>query len=81
MSTTSDVRVAVRYAASEHSVLLRLRTKNAMERGADLAWLSAFPGEHEFLFPPLTFLQHVAMDTVDIGGRPFRVLEMEPRLG
>ena len=28
-----------------------------MDRGADLAWCSAFPGEKEFLFPPLTYLK------------------------
>ena len=28
-----------------------------MDRGGDLAWCSAFPGEKEFLFPPLTYLK------------------------
>ena len=28
-----------------------------MERGADIAFLSAFPGEAEALFPPLTYLK------------------------
>ena len=30
---------------------------NNLERGADVQWLSMFPGESETLFPPLTFLQ------------------------
>eukprot|EP00965_Chrysotila_dentata_P105427 3481940-Pleurochrysis_carterae.AAC.3 len=28
----------------------------AAQRGADLDYLSAFPGEREILFPPLTYL-------------------------
>ena len=32
-------------------------TRNNLERGADVQWLSMFPGESETLFPPLTFLQ------------------------
>ena len=28
-----------------------------MDRGADIAFLSAFPGEREVLFPPLTYLK------------------------
>ena len=29
------------------------------QRGADISFLSAFPAEKEFLFPPLTFLHPV----------------------
>ena len=57
MSTTSDLKVAVQYAASEQSVLLHLHTSTFMQRGANLSFLSAFPGEAEYLFPPLTFLK------------------------
>jgi len=28
-----------------------------MEMGADIEWISMFPGEKETLFPPLTFLK------------------------
>ena len=47
MSTTSDVNVAIKYAASASSLLLRLRTDTMMQRGASLAFLSAFPAEAE----------------------------------
>ena len=57
MSTTSDLSVAMRYSASSHAVLLRLITESFYERGPDISFLSAFPGEAEFLFPPLTYLQ------------------------
>ena len=56
MSTTTDVSVAIK--KDTHSALLfRFVTRNNLERGADVQWLSMFPGESETLFPPLTFLQ------------------------
>merc|ERR1711924_267935 len=59
MSTTSDLEVAIRYSSwqlGEAPIIFRLTTANFTKRGADLAWLSAFPGEKEGLFPPLTRL-------------------------
>ena len=58
MSTTSDIHTAVSYSVSAHSVLVRLRTRSSMERGADLSYLSAYPGEKEYLYPPLTCPSH-----------------------
>ena len=61
MSTTTDVRVAVAYAVRNsqtlRSLLFRIVTDNNLQRGADLQWLSMFPGEAETLYPPLTYLQ------------------------
>jgi hypothetical protein len=59
MSTTNDLSVAVQYSlnTSRSSVLLRMVTKSFIERGADISYLSAFPGEAEVLFPPLTYLK------------------------
>ena len=57
MSTTSSLRVALQYAASAAPLVFRLRTESFMERGADLAFLSAFPLEAELLYPPLTYLR------------------------
>ena len=70
MSTTLDLRVALQYSASEHSVLLRLRTKNFVGRGADIAFLSCFPAESEVLFPPLTYLCPVREKDEDGVERP-----------
>jgi hypothetical protein len=56
MSTTTDLRVAMEYGRSAASLLFKLRTDSCMQRGADLNYLSAFPGESEILFPPLTYL-------------------------
>jgi hypothetical protein len=60
MSTTTDVSVAISYAVKKETrsaLLFRFVTRNNLERGADVQWLSMFPGESETLFPPLTFLQ------------------------
>ena len=44
MSTTSDPIVAVRYALSEASLMFKLDASSFMNRGADISFLSAFPG-------------------------------------
>lgn len=37
-------RIAIRYSGGEgQSVLLRISTRNALARGADIGYLSAFP--------------------------------------
>ena len=84
MSTTSDLKVAVRYSLSRHSLLFKLVCPNFMSIGAELDWLSAFPSEAEVLFPPLTFLQPTGrtdrVDAVDRDGKPvtFTVVEVTP---
>jgi len=82
MSTTSNVSIALRYSASAHGVLFKLQTHSSMERGADLTFLSCFPGEREFLFPPLTYLQPakpVKKEQVQLAGKAFTVVEVEPK--
>ena len=49
MSTTSDPAVAVAYGQSAHSLLFKIVAKSFMTCGADISWLSAFPGEREYL--------------------------------
>jgi hypothetical protein len=59
MSTTTDVSVAISYAVKKDTrsaLVFRFVTRNNLERGADVQWLSMFSGEAETLFPPLTFL-------------------------
>jgi len=82
MSTTTDLATAMIYSASSSSVLLCLRTNHYMKRGADISFLSAFPAEKEFLFPPLTFLHPVndAPEVVTLGARTFFVIDVEPVL-
>ena len=57
MSTTNDPSVAVRYGISQHSLIFKFNARSFLSRGASLLYLSAFPGEAEFCYPPLTFLK------------------------
>jgi hypothetical protein len=81
MSTTSNMEVAVSYSLSSESLIFKIITKNALQRGSDLQWVSAFPGEAELLFKPLTFLQPTGRTQV-VGspeqGMRFTVVEIEP---
>ena len=84
MSTTTDLRVAVRYSLSRHSLLFKIVAPNFMALGAELQWLSAFPDEAEVLFPPLTYLQPTGrtdhVDAMDSDDNPvaFTVVEVTP---
>ena len=57
MSTSTDLEVIAGYAKSSSPLLLRIKVDSPMELGADIQWLSMFPGESEVLYPPLTFLK------------------------
>lgn len=50
---------------------------------ADLQWLSAFPGEAEILFPPLTYLQPTGrIERVKLleGSVSYTIVEVEPHI-
>ena len=85
MSTTHDLRVAVRYAvqaSSTTALLLKLNTRNFRERGADLRFLSCFEAEAEVLFPPLTHLSPTqSVEHFEMKGIKFTVVEVEPSFG
>lgn len=57
--------------------------------GADVQWLSAFPGEAEVLYPPLTYLKPTGRTEEIVVGRGgseahelcFTVVEVEPMMG
>jgi hypothetical protein len=82
MSCTTDLSVAVQYSLSATSLMLKVHTKTFMQRGADLGFLSAFPGESERTYPPLTFLAPTGR-TLDHEQGPYRfmVVEVEPFVG
>ena len=52
---------------------------NFMAAGADISWVSAFPGEEEMLYAPLTYLQPTG-NVVDlqVGGYDFHIIEVLP---
>ena len=82
MSTSSDFHVALRYSSgAETRLLFKILTNGFMERGASLQFLSAFPGEREFLYAPLTFLQPTgAKEIIEMNGCKITVLEVKPLL-
>ena len=60
MSSSSDLRVALQYSGNAQTRLIfKIVTSSFINRGADLQYLSAFPDEVEFLYPPLTFLEPI----------------------
>ena len=87
MSTTSDIRIAAQYSMSPDSLLFKIVNHSFMSIGADIDWLSTFPGEGEFLYPPLTYLQPTGRSASGISikkGREvlnFTVVEVQPYLG
>jgi hypothetical protein len=82
MSTTSNLAVAMQYSCSQrHAVLMRLMTNSFFNRGPDVSFLSAFPQEAEFLFPPLTYLQPTGRtQRVQVDGTTFDVIDVKPNL-
>jgi len=59
MSTSMSQSVAAEYATrnnARYSLLLRLNASSFMDSGCDISFLSAFPEEQEFLYPPGTYL-------------------------
>jgi hypothetical protein len=87
MSVTSQLEVAIRYCASETgSVLFRLRADSFMQLGADLRFLSCFPGEDDMLYPPLTYLKPLGEPrevtvTNEDGALRFTVIDVQPHMG
>ena len=84
MSTTSDFKVAVQYGTcAEGSLLLKIVVESALNHGADLQWLSAFPGEAEVLYPPLTYLESQNRRKeykCEETGIVVTILELKPRM-
>jgi hypothetical protein len=82
MSTTADLEVAVRYSLSAKPVLLRLKVDSFIECGANISYLSAFPSEIEYLYPPLTYLKPVSGPplSVVVGAYHVTVVDVVPHL-
>jgi hypothetical protein len=81
MSTTTDIATAAAYSISRESVIFKIVTKNKLQRGADLRWVSAFPAEAEILYPPLTYLQPTGRTRViEVDAHHFTIVEVTPTL-
>jgi len=81
MSTTSNLDIAIKYSRGRGEALIfKLNIESFMSLGADLTYLSAFPHEREFLYPPLTFLQPLGKPYTYVheDGSKFIILEVSP---
>jgi hypothetical protein len=87
MSTTRDLSVAAQYSLSPNSLLFKIKVDDFMSMGADLQFLSAFPSEAEFLYPPITYLKPTGRVSSNIEFKKqlqvfkFTVVEVEPIMG
>jgi hypothetical protein len=82
MSTSTDPSVAVGYAVrtskTDGALLMRIVTKNDLQRGMDMSWISMFPGEVERLLPPLTFMNPPEKSQViEVDGFKLTVVEVQ----
>ena len=64
MSTSEDRSVAAQFSGLadrkvKWPLIMKVQVLDFMSSGVDISWLSAFPEEKEFLYPPLTFLRIV----------------------
>lgn len=64
MSTSTSQETAIDFAESKAPMIIKLETKDFMSRGADISFLSVYPGESETLFPPLTFLRPIGSENL-----------------
>lgn len=78
MSTTSSRKVAEEFALSDSPLLFKFVSKSFMSHGADISFLSVYPGEKEVLYPPLTYLRPIKLSEETIGTTVYRVAEVEP---
>jgi hypothetical protein len=81
MSTTTDIATAAAYSISTESLIFKIATRNKLQRGADLQWVSAFPSEAEILYPPLTYLQPTGRtQVIVVDDHRFTIVEVTPTL-
>ena len=83
MSTTSELWVALKYSqGGETATILWLRSSNFMDTGVDLAWISAYPHEQEFLYPALTYLKPINKEPLIcvVGNVRYQIVEVAPQM-
>jgi hypothetical protein len=78
MSTSLSWEIAIDFAKSSCPLVIKLETKDFMSRGADISFLSVYPGEAETLFPPLTFLRPISAEKMERDGVSYLLVRVEP---
>jgi hypothetical protein len=68
MSTTAEMSVALKYSKKgrNRGTVFEIAA-GRIDLGADLKWLSQYPGESEYLFPPLTCMEVVGEPRIHEG--------------
>lgn len=74
MSTTTQKKEAMKYAAYSGCALIFEVQQGMVSKGADIGWLSQFPSETEVLFAPLTVFE---VHQIRCEGA-FQVVELRP---
>jgi hypothetical protein len=81
VSTSANESVAVHnFAAGSLPMVFRVVSKGAMDRGADISFLSVFPSEEEYVYPPLTYLRATKIKMEKICGVKLLVATVEPTM-
>ena len=76
-STTDDKQVALDYAKKSHPLVFVFKTLG-LSRGCCIQYLSLYPKEIEYLYPPLTFLTAAGNDPYEQDGVTY--LELTPQI-
>eukprot|EP00747_Dinoflagellata_sp_TGD_P151343 gnl/TRDRNA2_/TRDRNA2_177205_c1_seq14.p1 gnl/TRDRNA2_/TRDRNA2_177205_c1~~gnl/TRDRNA2_/TRDRNA2_177205_c1_seq14.p1 ORF type:complete len:197 (+),score=37.87 gnl/TRDRNA2_/TRDRNA2_177205_c1_seq14:70-591(+) len=64
MSTSADKSVAIKYAASESPLIFRYKAQG-LAKGVSIKFLSLYPKEEEYLYPPGTLLNWQSTEVLD----------------
>jgi len=80
MSSTSDILIALEFSDNcDTRLIFKISTETFLERGADLQFLSVYPGEAEYLYPPNTFLLPTGkVETMRRGRVEYTIIEVTP---
>eukprot|EP00662_Eupelagonemidae_sp_cell21_P057706 gene57706-biopygen6140 len=70
MSTTLRKDLAFHYSKSTNGLVFQVNARNFMSRGANLEFLSIFPNEKEYLYPPGTFMFPQSIKEETLGSPP-----------
>ena len=81
MSTSASPDIAANFAKTgQNPMIFKYDTKNCIERGADVAYLSVYEGEAEVLYPPLTYLQFNGVQEEEVAGTKLLVVSVEAQI-
>ena len=81
MSTSRSKSVAFKYASSRAPLVFKYKTRG-LGRGCSIGYLSLYPKEEEYLYPPLTFLRPTGRkQELKTEACQFTVVEVIPTIG